>query len=235
MLKTLFQTRPVGMFAALMLTLMAGTGCKTDPSAQRVKDQREAQAARDSFESQREPEINVNTRHAAGRLAEASNNLPLAVQQYEEALKIDEKHLPSLYRLGVVHAKMTSYDNAVEAWKKYIKLTDGSGVGYSNLGYTYELAGRLGDAETTYKAGIALDPDGEPCRVNYGLMLARLGRASEATLQLQTVLAPAEVHYNLASVYEQLGRKEQAKVEYNKSIELDPELQDARTRLAALE
>ena len=66
-------------------------------------------------------------------------------------------------------------------------------------------------------------------------MLARLGRTAEATLQLQAVLSPADVHYNLASVLEHQGRKEAAKAEYRKALEPDPTLDDAQTRLSALQ
>jgi Flp pilus assembly protein TadD len=48
------------------------------------------------------------------------------------------------------------------------------------------------------------------------------------------VLTPAEVHYNLASVYEWMGRKEQAKVEYRAALALDPRLSDAQARLDAM-
>lgn len=65
-------------------------------------------------------------------------------------------------------------------------------------------------------------------------MLARHNRFNEATLNLQVVLTPAEVHYNLGSVLESLGRPDQAKIEYRKAIENDPRLQEAQARLDLL-
>ena len=65
-------------------------------------------------------------------------------------------------------------------------------------------------------------------------MLARQGRSGEALRQLQTVLPPAKAHYDLASVYEIQGRKPEARAEYQKAVELDPQLDDAKARLAAL-
>src|SRR5206468_3325539 len=96
------------------------------------------------------------------------------------------------------------------------------------------VSGQTDAAEEIFKKGIDRDPKCVPCRMNYGLMLARLGRTSEATLQLQTVLKPAEVHYNLASVYEQLHRTEEARMEYQKALKEDPNFRDAKVRLAAL-
>ena len=66
-------------------------------------------------------------------------------------------------------------------------------------------------------------------------MLARNGRTPEAIQQLAVVLNPAEVQYNLASVYEQLGRKDEAREEYQKALELDPKLWEAQSRLSKLE
>ena len=61
------------------------------------------------------------------------------------------------------------------------------------------------------------------------------GRRAEALTQLQTVLSPAEAHYNLGSVYELQGKNDQAAADYRKALELDPQFQDAKSRLTALE
>jgi Tfp pilus assembly protein PilF len=65
-------------------------------------------------------------------------------------------------------------------------------------------------------------------------MLARHGRIGEATIQLQAVLSPAEVHYNLATVYELEQRKEMAKLEYQEAVASDPNFAEARNKLASL-
>ena len=194
------------------------------------------QQKRDEWESrQKEPAITADTRFAAGQLAESQGDLPRALEQYNQALKLNDKHVDSLYRLGVLYAKVRQHPQAVDAWKRYVRATHESAVGYSNLGFCHELAGDLDEAEQAYLRGIERDSESAPCRVNYGLMLARHGRVAEATVQLQYALQPAEVHYNLASVFEGQGRPEQARAEYRKALELDPKLQDAQTRLDLME
>jgi tetratricopeptide (TPR) repeat protein len=192
-----------------------------------------AQHAR--FEKSEDPPISVETRYAAGQLAESQRNFPTAIQQYREALKIQANHLPSLFRLGVVYAQVGSYADAIATWQRYLKETNGDPVAWANLGFCQELAGNPKDAEDAYKQGIAKDPKSNPCRVNYGLMLARAGRTTEAIIQLQAVLPEAQVHYNLGSVYEQEGHRAEAKAEYRKAMELDPNLAEAKLRLAALD
>jgi tetratricopeptide (TPR) repeat protein len=183
----------------------------------------------------KEPAFSAETRFAAGQLAESQNNSKDAISQYQEALKIDPNHLGSLYRLAVVYAQLKQWPKAIETWERYVTATGEAATAYADLGFCHELAGEPDKAEVAYQAGIAKDAKNVPCRVNYGLMLARKGQVNEATLQWQFVLSEAEIHYNLGSVYAQQGRKEQARIEYNKAVELDPKLIDAKTKLAALD
>ena len=93
---------------------------------------------------------------------------------------------------------------------------------------------RNADAESAYQQGIHRDPKNNPCRINYGLMLARLNRTNEAIIHLQAVLPPAQVHYNLASVYEQQGALARAKEELEKAIAANPNMTEAQNKLATL-
>jgi tetratricopeptide (TPR) repeat protein len=223
----------------IVSVLVAGcsgsTGSNNPPGTFGRAEKDEFSAARTTFETVKEPDLTANTRFAAGQLAESQGSTPNAIIQYREAIKIDPSHQQALYRLGVLYAEIKDYPNAIEIWKQYIIATNGSATGYANLGFCDELAGRLNDAERAYQAGIAKETLNQQCRINYGLMLTRTGRANEAVIQLQTVLKPAEVHYNMASVYEQQKKSDLARAEYRKALELDPAMMDARTRLAELD
>ena len=221
------QTR--SLFAGLLLVGIVGCA-KNGATANSEKVPSNAE-----FDRARDPAINANTHFAAGQLAESRGDFGAAVSQYQAALKVNPQHQPSLYRLAVLYTNQKAYAEAITYWKKYVKATDESAGAYSNLALCEELSGRPEIAEADYRRGVHADPKNEQCRVNYGLMLARHGRISEATVQLQAVLSPAEIHYDLASVYQAQGRREEAKREYRKSIELNPELNDAKARLASLE
>lgn len=179
--------------------------------------------------------VNANTRFAAGQLAEAEGKPELAIYEYNEAIKLEPKQLGSLYRLGVVQTQIKKFPEAIDAWKKYIDATNDSALGYNNLAFTYELSGDSLAAEEQYRLGIQREPKNVPCRVDYGLLLARHGRINEAVVQWQVILTPAEIHYNLGSVYELEGRKGEARAEYNQAIALDPKFHDAQQRVAALD
>jgi tetratricopeptide (TPR) repeat protein len=181
------------------------------------------------------PALNANTRFAAGQLEEAQGNISAAIQQYNAALAIDSKHLPSLYQLGVIYAAQKDYDKSIEVWKRYVAASGDAGYAYGNLGYCYELKGCPADAEAAYQKGIEKDAKNTPCRANYGLLLAHQHKIDQAIRMWTPVLSDAQIHYNLASIYQQDGRKAEAKAEYQKALQCDPKLIDARARLASLE
>jgi tetratricopeptide (TPR) repeat protein len=222
---------------ALSAFIMAGcsnsnnSGGLSGVSGQRAMEMK----GRNAFETSEDPPISADTHFAAGQFAETQGDYANAVKQYKEALKLDPKHKRSLYRQAVCLSQLKKFPQAVASWKSYIEANNGDAQGYSNLGFCYELAGDTDLAESAYLRGINKEPKNVACRTNYGLMLARLGRTSEATLQLQAVLSEAEVHYNLASVLEHQGRREAAKIEYRRALELDPKFNDAKLRLTALE
>jgi tetratricopeptide (TPR) repeat protein len=216
--------------AALLLLSGCLTGCVKD---QNPNHQVEANASNTTIAP--EPKLTANTRFAAGQIAESEHDPVRAATQYEEAARIDPKATNALLRLGIIYTQSQQWDQAVGAWNRYIKATNGAAAGYSDLGYTLEMAGRLGDAENAFKTGIASEPRNESCRVNYGLMLARQGRIAEATTQMQVVLSSAQTHYNIASVLESQGKKPAARAEFQQAIVADPDMTDAKERLTALD
>lgn len=216
-------------FFAAALTI-AGIGC--------AKNAANGPSARDMSapvpEKLSQPAVNANTHFAAGQLAETRGNVPAAMEQYKLALKMKPDHEPAIYRMAVLYTTQKDFGNAMQMWQRYVKVTEGSAGAYSNLALCEEYAGRPEQAEADYRRGVKADGRNEQCRVNYGLMLARHDRIADATIQLQAVLPQAEVHYNLAVVYEGQGRREQARIEYQKAVALNPEMTDARARLADL-
>ena len=186
------------------------------------------------FENNEDPPIDTQTRFAAAQLAEAQGQLAQAAKLYRQVLEENPKHQTALYRLGIIYTETKQYPLAIEVWRQYVKASDGSATAISNLGFCYELAGQIPEAEKAYNIGITKEPTNQACRVNYGLMLVRQNRLPEAIQQLSAVLRPAEVHYNIASVYEQMGEKEQAKAEYQKAAAIDPKFWEANARLAAM-
>jgi Tfp pilus assembly protein PilF len=218
----------------LLISIMLAAGCSKDESSGQMStaDQLRLKSAQDKFDTNKP--LTAETHFAAGQFAESNGDPATAVQQYQAALKLDPNNQGSLLRLGMLYTAQQQYDQAIDIFQRFVKATNESASAYADLGFCLELSGKTDQAESAYKSGIAKDPKNQPCRVNYGLLLARAGKIAEATTQLQAVLTPAQVHYNIASVFEGQGRTEQAKSEYQAALQLDPNLNDAKSRLAAM-
>lgn len=229
--------RATRLSTAILLSIV--TGCSSNKNSDATlgaQNQGLGQTAQgdQKFEKAKAPDINADTQFAAGQLAEAQGNPTGALERYEAALKENPQHEKSVYRSAIVYTQLKEYPKSVDQWEKYIKLTHGQAEGYSNLALTYELAGNLAAAETSYKRGLSKDPSSEACRVNYGLMLARSGRVLEGREQLGRALKPEEVAYNLGSVFEGQGNKSEARAQYQEALRIKPDMDDAKQRLAAI-
>ncbi len=178
---------------------------------------------------------NSNAHLAAAELALSQNNLTEAVKQYNEVLATDAENKKALYNLGTIYVYQRQFDKAIAAWDRYVRVTDNSAVAWSNLGRAHELAGHWKEAEVNYLRAIERDPQNKAARMNYGILLAKRDRIDEATKQLSTVLVPAEVQYNLGSVYELKKNYVKAKGCFEKSLSFDPELTVAKQRLDQLQ
>jgi tetratricopeptide (TPR) repeat protein len=235
------STLATGVVLMCGLALLSGCGANKDAgggmSVQGLNGKQAADmnAARSQFDNVKDPPLTADTHFAAGQLNEMQGAIPIAIAQYEAALRLNPRHAPSLWRLARLYSQQKQYPQAIATWNRYILATDKAAVGYSNLAYCQELAGDLSGAEQSYQAGIARDPNNQPARVNYGLMLARQGRLDEARAQFSSVLAPAEVHYNIASVFQQQGKKAAARAEYLEAIKADPKFVDAQMRMTELD
>lgn len=179
------------------------------------------------------PDIGFETYVAAGDLAASRGQNQRAAEQYEKALK-QRSDAPVLKKLAIAHAKSGQTTASIETWKRFLVASSYSADGYGSLGYAYELAGNAPEAEKTYLEGISKHPKGSLVRINYGLMLVRRNKVEQAIEQLSAVLQPHEVNYNIASVYEQVGRRDLAQFYYRKSLEANPQYAPAKQRLAAL-
>jgi tetratricopeptide (TPR) repeat protein len=219
-----------------MVLMLAGCGGSKEsqfkPLAKEDADSLSAQRSR--FDSAEDAPFTAQTHFAAGQLAESQGAAAMALDRYAAALKQDPKHLPSLYRMGVLYTQLRQYPQAIETWKRYIAASGNDATGYSNLGFCHELAGQPAEAESAYREGLAKDATNQAGHVNFGLLLAKLGRTDDAVAQLKAVLPESQAWYNVGSVCEQRGDRAGARAAYRKAIELNAAETGAAQRLSSL-
>ncbi|MFI5380805.1 MAG: tetratricopeptide repeat protein [Tepidisphaerales bacterium] len=226
------------MRRAILVTVLVLAGCGGSKESQfkplSKGDADSLSAQRSHFDSAEDAPFTAQTHFAAGQLAESQGAAAMALEHYAAALKQDPKHLPSLYRTGVLYAQLHQYPQAIDTWRTYIAACGNDATGYSNLGFCYDLAGQPADAEAAYREGLAKDANNAACHVNYGLLLAKLGRTDDAVAQLKAVLPESQAWYNVGSVCEQRGDRAGAKAAYRKAIELNATETGAAQRLSSL-
>jgi Tfp pilus assembly protein PilF len=221
---------------AFLLAIALLAGCNGNGKrASSYGHGQQAADPQDDFGTKEEPAITAKTHMAAGQVAQSRGDIDNATEQYRKAVQLDPNLTQAWYLLAVLEAQTRQFDEAIASWQHYLKLVHNNAAAYANLGFTYDLAGRTAEAESAYRAGIAVDPQNRACHTNYGLLLGKTGRFDEAAAQFAIVMPPAQVHYNLGSIHEQRGTPDLARQEYQKAIMLDPNFHSAQTRLSALD
>jgi tetratricopeptide (TPR) repeat protein len=105
-------------------------------------------------------------------------------------------------------------EGAVAAYRRALALDPSAPDVWLNLGRLLHERGEVAEAEQCYREAVALQP-GEPVALfDLGVALQDQERPEEAATAYERVLALddtfADAHYNLAAVYETLGRREAA-------------------------
>jgi hypothetical protein len=104
-------------------------------------------------------------------------------------------------------AALRAYERAVEAEPAHLDA-------HINLGRLLHEAGRLADAERTYRGALTTCGSDAVLLYNFGVLLDDLGRKPEAREAYEMALrgdpAFADCHYNLSLVYEALARPRDA-------------------------
>jgi protein O-GlcNAc transferase len=228
------STRRVLLMAALATLVAGGTvGCKSgDDQASRPAPVKQAEPGDIMLTKQK---ITPQTYLAAGKVAEGAGRFDDAITNYRAVLSEEPENKEATYRLAITLTLAKKADEALAAWERYVKLTNGSADAWSNFAYTQQLTGNWKEAEAGYLRAIAVDSKCRSARTNYGLMLAQRGRFDEAEAQLAQVLGAREVQYNLASVHELRGEVAEARACYQAALAIDRNFREAQQRLRLLD
>jgi tetratricopeptide (TPR) repeat protein len=107
-----------------------------------------------------------------------------------------------------------------------------------NLGNAHLRDGRHPEAESEYRAALAIYPDFGDALVNLGLTLVQRGRAEEALSLLERAAARhpanADIAVNLGAAWRAAGDPERAAAEFERALRLDPGSARAWNNLGSL-
>lgn len=135
----------------------------------------------------------------------------LAVEAFQQALKLDPELAEAHFRLGLTYDALAqeqeaeeAYKKAVEAYKKYLSINGNSddAEAHYNLGQTYAGLHLYSEAVREYRQATRLKPE------------------------------DAAIHYDLGQALMRLAQYDEASRAFEKSLELDPENYRAEDELA---
>ena len=179
-----------------------------------------------------------------GRIFEKQGDFDAALNEYQAALTVAQSrrggHITAEdvalaeRRIAVANDRLGRFALAETHYKKALKHAPKDFRVWNDLGYSYYVQARYGDAERALRAAVRFNPDDERSRLNLGLTLAAAGRPQEALPLLSQAGGDAAGHANLGYLLASTGQPELAKLEYQKALAIRPDLAVARRGLAAL-
>jgi tetratricopeptide (TPR) repeat protein len=148
----------------------------------------------------------------------------------EESLAEDPTSVEARYHLGRVRYQQNRFDLAIAAFQEVLRRDPGNIKAEDNLGLSLEAKNEVDSAVVAYRTAIKLDDalplHSEQPYLNLGTLLVKSGQTEEAVplLTRACAIAPSssKAHYQLAKAYFDLTRFEDARLEAETTIRLDP-------------
>ena len=168
----------------------------------------------------------LDIQFGVARLLERNGKLEEARRGYLEILSL-QSHAPSLHRLGVTAIRQNRLDAGLEHLSKAIAAGKPNAELLGDYGYAQLLSGDLLAAESTLKEAVSLDPSQKRNVNNLAIAIGKQDRLRESFQLFRQVNNESEALANLAFLQAQAEDLGKAKANYNRALELDPELEIA--------
>jgi predicted O-linked N-acetylglucosamine transferase (SPINDLY family) len=155
-----------------------------------------------------------------------NGRLPEAVRLYRQILKADPGYADAAYFLGTIVDGEGRPEEAVSLYRDAVKAKPEEPTFQFALGNQYYRTRRFEEAVQALGRGLKLRPDDVDGRNDFAICLMELGRWEESLAVLEPLAAAHPEMFspcaNLASLYRQMGRIQEAIAQYRKAIALDP-------------
>lgn len=154
------------------------------------------------------------------------NQLEVAIDIFNQALKIKPNSAEILYNLGNVFKKAGDNNRAIQNYKKAVKIRPNFTEAYANLGNTEYEIGNLDTAMKLYTKTLAIKPNYPEIYSNIGNIHNAKGNHDEAIKNFKKAIALnpklPQPYYNLGNALQDNEKLEQAIASYKNSLRLNP-------------
>ena len=134
--------------------------------------------------------------------------------------------IPAGLESAATRRYLVYWQDSVTLFKYMLRLTPDAPIINYELGYEFQLQGRLDDAIERYRHALKVKPDYVEAYMNAGAALAMKGQLNEAEgyLQRASQLAPsdANVYVNLAKIFQLEGRIDKAVSYFKEALKANP-------------
>lgn len=135
-----------------------------------------------------------------------------------------------------VLAEVGKDDQAIDAYKKLIKVEGENSKALSNLGFLLNRKGNVTEAVAAYRRSLDLEPDNPSANLNLGAIFAKLGENEKAVKHLEQALESepgnASAHRILGLVLDRSGHAGLAIPHLERALQADPNQVNLRRKLA---
>jgi tetratricopeptide (TPR) repeat protein len=152
-------------------------------------------------------------------------NFEDAIKWYLKCLEIKPDHAKAANNLANIYASQGRYDDAVKEYQRSIALNPGYFDPYFNLGEMYFTQRRINDAIQAYQAAAKINPDDFDVHHSLGVVYMYQGSVDDALrefLMASRIKSGAEIHKTIAGLYVQKKFWDEALLEYEKALKIDP-------------
>ena len=155
---------------------------------------------------------------AVGRVDEA-------VEQLEEAIRLDQKRATAHYRLGTALTIQGKRDDAIYYFRQAVDLDSGFAEAHNSLGGLLQLGGNVVEAERHYRRTLQLDPSHGGAHLNLANILLGAERFAEAEAEFRATLAlrpeSADAYAGLGQALSRQGKRAEAQAAVDRARVLE--------------
>ncbi|OIQ81139.1 TPR repeat-containing protein YrrB [mine drainage metagenome] len=166
-------------------------------------------------------------------IAGQRRNSALAVELFEQALRIRPDHAESLSNRGNALLDLERHDEALSSYDRALAIRPDYAEAHNNRGNALRALGRPDEALSSYGRALAIRPDYAEAHSNRGNALLDLDRPGDALASYDRALGIrpdyAEACYNRGNALRELQRPAEALANYDRALASRPEYAEAHS------
>ena len=172
---------------------------------------------------------------AAAQELDKNGKVGEAIMLYDKARQQDPKAAAGVgRRLAVLHDLAGDFAKASAEYEPLLKASPRDPLLLNDVGYSYYCRGDFARAAEHLTQATSIDPSLKRAWLNLGLAVAAQGQFDDAFAAFQKAGSEAEARANLAFALTTQGKTREAIDQYNRALQLEPGLVQARAALDRL-